>query len=92
MPWECSICGQGPMPDGQEHWDEIRGWAVSNRPGGGTHHVAGREPTGRVACVSCVTRIRSGVPTEQGRLDTGFPMNADGVSVIDYRAGVRSGS
>lgn len=59
----CDLCRERPAG----HWREITGWDHP-RTAGGTNAVTLRTETGRVACDTCIARLRAGVSIDQTAL------------------------
>lgn len=64
---ECAKCGRELTPPAERHYIEIVGW---EKPGRGAHGNSGsslvlRGPTGRLACVGCITAEQYGVTPSQ---------------------------
>lgn len=56
-----------PIPAGDPWYGEVRAW---EKPGRGVSGQSGsslvlREPTGRVACSKCITRLQNGLSPDQ---------------------------
>lgn len=63
----CTHCGRELDPTKPGVFREVRGWEEV-RSGGGAHSITQREETGRVACWSCMDRIRKGLSPLQGSI------------------------
>lgn len=68
----CEFCGEEVNPNAGTTWRRIAGWErhagkAGTRAGGGSDIVL-REPTGELACPTCIARLKSGVAVEQESL------------------------
>ena len=67
----CYFCGE-PILEPKTSYTQITGWErmAGIRPSGkqGGSDIYLREPTGEVACETCITKLRAGVALEQESL------------------------
>lgn len=61
----CGGCGAGVNP--YQAWQRVTGYE-KRRAGGGTNHVALRQPEQAWLCDSCMRREQRGISAQQGSL------------------------
>lgn len=62
----CALgCGMPVTVDEHGTYNEVTGFVHAHRKGGGTHQVALRRPTGRVAHAACVAATKKGGTGQQ---------------------------
>lgn len=67
MKHACIHCGKEADPTKVGTFREVTGWEEVRRGGGG-HGLTSRKETGRVACGSCMDRIRRNLAPLQGSI------------------------
>lgn len=63
----CHLCGKDTIPTYAHAYRRVTGY-VKDRSAGGANQLTLRQETGELACEQCITRLRSGISTEQESL------------------------